>query len=309
MAFRQNSNNQPNDWSEKDQKIRRKMAGLSDPDYNSKGGWDKLSKRLPGEIVTVENDKDSPRKDIISSKRNKQSLLPVWKMAAAAVVLLAAGFLAGRLTTDFSGQHLQNSYWLTMQSQPKGTAQTPSVHKTRPMAGSADLPQSLTASASNTARPTSAATQAAPFKALVKSKKTKMKENKAPASKQINDQRLLALTKVRKENTGQIPVNANSSSSAANQPLQLNTTPEMNNRKNPIAFTSLNEADYHKKQEPQPKPLPVISIAEINMNAPDLAFPGKPYPMGSAKKSQSNMYQVISGHQGASGSSPVSIRF
>jgi hypothetical protein len=85
---------------------------------------------------------------------------------------------------------------------------------------------------------------------------------------------------------------------------------KLNNADKPGTATAFNNYyDTQKKQpQPKPKPLPVISIADVNMNTAIIEAAAKGPAVSALQKPRKNMYQVISKHQGASGSFPISIR-
>lgn len=81
----------------KDQALSKRILELRAENYDTAKGWEKLSGRLPVKSTEVPVQQLAPPSDSQRPQQKKsRPLLSFWKMAVAAMVLLAAGFIVGR---------------------------------------------------------------------------------------------------------------------------------------------------------------------------------------------------------------------
>lgn len=261
--------------------LKKRMLALQDLDYDTRKGWHQLAGQLKAGHQPVK-------------KQLKGKIFFIWKMAAAAIILLLIGFFTGRLTSkpDFP---LQQTTAVTSLSNNQLATQTNSIV-------SKETESSAQVAVTGKPAITEANKQITKKKTNIPQQKTtadKQKyanNNPARQEKYQNDVIKIDRSVVRHDS---LPTTGKKAQYALNG---LNTIPDK------IARSGIKTATHaiHKPVNGNAgKSLPIMSLSEINTIPAITSSQPQPYRNGILRES---VYRKLGNNNGSSSYNPFQIR-
>lgn len=289
----------------KDREIRNKVSLLEDAQYDTNKGWDQLSAKL-----------DKTKLPVLQNPVVKR--ISIWKMVAAAVILLTTGFLTGRISSNQNQviQVKKDQQLAIKQKGPKAishpyiVAESPSNQRT-PANGATSTAQSDRQAPAHKAAPISP------------SPLTNLKSNigDVPVAKTINHNMHYVASnglKYKKSpiKSSNVPHNltlkdAKDTTDTNNEQLAMVTTKIPRNY--PVIISNPVETLYPKASsstiQKANAPLPVMGLAQINTNFSLPTIPMIQTNYTSEPIQKESIYKKLQRQRGTSSSWPIKIRF